>query len=289
MATQSQLDVCGAPTRMPDAGACPTVFQRANRSTRRANALRSTGFRRVGGRVLLDEVLHDAAAHLAAQLYRAGLRAPVRDAEMLALREGAVGGVPGGDDELRRRGLVLRPGAGAEVLERRELGTLDRLVVPNDRVAVLEVVHELFHLGSILDRVERTGAEHGGRPVRPVGRRHGLVLLHRAIGDVGAQRLGVRAADRLRGAAARGRGGHTKGGERLVGRVVSLVEIGGHDRDGNQRETDNHGEHHDQQALTPFLGQLLRAHGLDAGTTVLLSNLAALRLVGHGSLSLDIR
>src|SRR5665811_1459509 len=41
MATQSQLDVCGAPTRMPDLGTSPTVCQRARRITRRAIALRT--------------------------------------------------------------------------------------------------------------------------------------------------------------------------------------------------------------------------------------------------------
>src|SRR5450631_153652 len=41
MATQSQLDVCGAPTRMPELGTSPTVCQRASRNVNRANALRT--------------------------------------------------------------------------------------------------------------------------------------------------------------------------------------------------------------------------------------------------------
>ncbi|GEP35377.1 hypothetical protein NSZ01_31450 [Nocardioides szechwanensis] len=38
--TQSQLDVCGAPTRIPLRGTVPVVFQRAARRTTRANVLR---------------------------------------------------------------------------------------------------------------------------------------------------------------------------------------------------------------------------------------------------------
>src|SRR5450756_2203292 len=41
MATQSQLDVCGAPTRMPELGTSPTVCQRVSRNNNRANALRT--------------------------------------------------------------------------------------------------------------------------------------------------------------------------------------------------------------------------------------------------------
>src|SRR5450759_4497863 len=41
MATQSQLDVCGAPTRMPELGTSPTVCQRVSHNKNRANALRT--------------------------------------------------------------------------------------------------------------------------------------------------------------------------------------------------------------------------------------------------------
>ena len=44
IATQSQLEVCGAPTRIPVRGTSPTVRQRASRRTVRAKALRSMWF-----------------------------------------------------------------------------------------------------------------------------------------------------------------------------------------------------------------------------------------------------
>ena len=73
----------------------------------------------------------------------------------LPARERAVGVVPRRDDELAGAGRRRRAGAGRDVLERRELRALDRRVVPDHRVAVLEVVHQLLHLGPVPGRVER--------------------------------------------------------------------------------------------------------------------------------------
>ena len=74
-----------------------------------------------------------------------------------------------------------------------QLLALDRVVVPEDRVAVLEVVHELLHPRPVPVGVEGPGREDGAAPVRAVGRRDRLILLDRAVLHVGPQRLGVRA------------------------------------------------------------------------------------------------
>ncbi len=46
VSTQSQFEVCGAPTRMPRRGTVPAVRQRASRSRARARARRTTNGRR---------------------------------------------------------------------------------------------------------------------------------------------------------------------------------------------------------------------------------------------------
>src|SRR5689334_22873565 len=152
-------------------------------------------------RVLLDERLDDARVEPAAQLAvahlaldlaggRVDVGRPVRQGVLLAGREGAALGVPRHDEELVRRllhGVDLR----RERLEARGLRLLDRGVVPEDRVAVLEVVHEGLDGGHVGGGVHAALVDgRGGEVLAARGR-------DRRVVDVGDVRLVGAGADVL--------------------------------------------------------------------------------------------
>ena len=155
----------------------------------------------------------------------------------------------------------------------------DGLVVPEDREAVLEVVHQLAELGTVGGRVELAVHAVPHVPVLAEGRR-GVGVAHRradldvvlgALGGLGLdlladRRLGADLAERVGGV-----------GAQVVPVLHRLEGRGAHDEDGDE---DAHA--HDGQAASVLRLRLLGADGVDDRLTV------GLCLLGHGALGLSV-
>ena len=161
----------------------------------------------------------------------------------LPARERAVGRVPGRHDELRRGRWPCPPGRWREVLERRDLRARDGLVVPDDRVAVLQVVHELLHLRPVLGGVERA------RRIASAGTSADRTRAARSCTSRRCRpATWVRSASvlvprcRVHGAARGGGGADAEGRERLLGRVVAAGQVRRHDHRSDQADADHDGD-----------------------------------------------
>ena len=236
----------------------------------------------------LDEGLDHGTGDVAAQLAVAGLRGdgllvaaqrgrPVREGELLARREGAVGRVPGRHDELVLGRVQLVGGVG-DLAQHVHLRRAGRLVVPEHGVAVLEVVHEVLHRAACPRRCRACGRPRSAGRSAARGRRDGGVL---HLGGRGAVRAGtdVRAVvlGRVGGHRAAGRGGsrRAEGRDGHVGLLLAGVERGVGD-DGTEDQQQDHAAGDDLQP-GPALARLLLLLHLRDACLALLADL----LLGH--------